>query len=82
MTNAPWNGVRVACAICAVGAALLAVVAGNDLYFTGFPDSHLTDYDKAAALPKRILMWGQWGLSCCSWSWPPGRSILGTAWWG
>ena len=52
--------VRVACAICAVAALLLAVMAGNDLYFAGFPDSHLTDYDKSAELPKRVLMWGEW----------------------
>jgi len=53
--------VRVACAICALAAALLALMAGSDLYFTGFPDSHLTDFDKAAELPKRVLMWGEWG---------------------
>jgi hypothetical protein len=53
---------RVACAVCALAAVLLALMAGSDLYFTGFPDSHLTDYDKAAELPKRVLMWGEWGL--------------------
>ena len=40
----------------------LAVLAGSDLYFAGFPDSHLTDYDLAAEMPKRVLMWGEWGL--------------------
>lgn len=55
--------VRAGCAMCAVAAALLAAAAGNDLYFTGFPDSHLTDYDKAAELPKRILMWGEWAFA-------------------
>ncbi|EHB53944.1 hypothetical protein MycrhDRAFT_4407 [Mycolicibacterium rhodesiae JS60] len=53
--------VRTGCAICAVAAVLLAVIAWNDLYFTGFPDSHLTDYDTAAEVPKRVLMWGEWG---------------------
>jgi hypothetical protein len=53
--------VRVVCAVCAVTALLLAVIAGSDLYFAGFPDSHLTDYDKAAELPKRVLIWGEWG---------------------
>jgi hypothetical protein len=51
----------VACAVGAVAALLLAVLAETDLYFTGFPDSHLTDYDKAAELPKRVLMWGERG---------------------
>jgi hypothetical protein len=53
--------VRVVYAVCAVAALLLAVMAGSDLYFTGFPDSHLTDYDKAAEVSKRVLMWVEWG---------------------
>ncbi|WP_233209149.1 hypothetical protein [Mycobacterium sp. ENV421] len=53
--------VRVVCAVSAVAAVLLAVLAANDLYFAGFPDSHLTDYDRAAGTPKRVLMWAQWG---------------------
>ncbi|WP_179468441.1 hypothetical protein [Mycolicibacterium vinylchloridicum] len=53
--------VRTGCAICAVAAMLLAVIAWNDLYFAGFPDSHLTAYDKAADVPKRVLAWGEWG---------------------
>ena len=53
--------VRVGCVLCAVAALVLAIVAGNDLYFTGFPDSHLTDYDIAAETPKRVLMWVEWG---------------------
>ncbi|WP_431231229.1 hypothetical protein ACQ856_16515 [Mycolicibacterium psychrotolerans] len=52
---------RVVCALSAVAAFLLAVMAANDLYFAGFPDSHLTDYDRAAETPKRVLMWAQWG---------------------
>jgi hypothetical protein len=28
---------------------------------TGFPDGHLTDYDKAAEAPKRILTWVELG---------------------
>ena len=52
--------VRVACAVCALAAVLLALMAWSDLYFTGFPDSHLTDFDKAAELPKNVLMWGEW----------------------
>jgi hypothetical protein len=36
-------------------------IGGGDLSLTGFPDSHLTDYDKAADAPKRILMWMEFG---------------------
>ena len=52
---------RVVCAASAVAAFLLAVMAANDLYFAGFPDSHLTEYDRAAETPKRVLMWVQSG---------------------
>lgn len=51
----------VACIVCAIAALGSAFLASVDLYLTGFPDSHLTDYDKAAKAPKRILMWVQWG---------------------
>jgi hypothetical protein len=53
--------VRAVCVFGAVVALLTAVLAGNDLYFTGFPDSHYTDYDTAAETPKRVLMWVEWG---------------------
>lgn len=53
---------RAVCAAFAVAALLSAVIAGGDLYFAGFPDSHLTDYDTAAATPKRILIWAEVGL--------------------
>jgi hypothetical protein len=55
--------VRMLCALGAGAALLLAVIAGNDLYFAGFPDSHLTDYDKAAEAPKQVLMWVECGLA-------------------
>jgi hypothetical protein len=45
-------------AIAAVGLAYLAVW---DLYLTGFPDGHLTDYDKAVDAPKHVLMWVEVG---------------------
>lgn len=51
----------VACIVCAIAALGSAFLASIDLYLTGFPDSHLTDYDKAAKAPKRLLMWAQWG---------------------
>jgi hypothetical protein len=52
--------VAVVCAVGASAALGLAALASMDLYLTGFPDSHLTDYDKAASAPKRILAWVQW----------------------
>lgn len=54
---------RAACALCAVAALLLAVIAGSDIYLTGFPDSHFTDYDMAAATPKRVLTWLEVGFA-------------------
>ena len=51
----------IACVICAVGALGLVAFASIDIYLTGFPDSHLTDYDKAAEAPKQILVWVEWG---------------------
>jgi hypothetical protein len=51
----------VACIVGAVAALWFAVEAAGDLYLTGFPDSHFTDYDKAVEVPKRILMWAEFG---------------------
>jgi uncharacterized membrane protein required for colicin V production len=51
----------VACIVGAVAALWFAVQAAGDLYLTGFPDSHFTDYDKAVEVPKRILMWAEFG---------------------
>jgi hypothetical protein len=51
----------VACVVAAIGALSLGYLAAGDLYLTGFPDGHLTDYDRAADAPKRILMWTEFG---------------------
>jgi hypothetical protein len=51
----------VACVVGAAAASLLSYLAVGDLYLTGFPDSHLTDYDKAVDAPKHILMWAEIG---------------------
>lgn len=45
----------VACVVAAIAALLLSYLAAWDLYLTGFPDGHLTDYDKAVDAPKPIL---------------------------
>jgi hypothetical protein len=51
----------VACIVGAIAALWFAVQASWDLALTGFPDSHFTDYDKAVEVPKRILMWAEFG---------------------
>src|ERR1700761_488658 len=53
--------VIVACVVAALAALGLTLLAAWDLYLTGFPDSHFTDYDKAVELPKRILIWVEFG---------------------
>ncbi|MCV7412264.1 hypothetical protein AWC05_16745 [Mycobacterium florentinum] len=55
--------VRAACVACVVAALGLALNGAMDLYLTGFPDGHLTDYDKAAHTPKQILLWAEFGLA-------------------
>jgi hypothetical protein len=52
---------RVASVVAAIAALFLSFQAAGDLYLTGFPDGHLTDYDKAVDTPKRILMWVEVG---------------------
>jgi hypothetical protein len=58
---APMALAIVACVVAAVAALGLHVLASWDLYLTGFPDSHLTDYDESVDAPKRILMWAELG---------------------
>ena len=59
---APKNAPAIiACVVCAIAALGLVYMASMDIYLTGFPDSHLTAYDKAADAPKRIIVWVEWG---------------------
>ncbi len=51
----------VACTVGIVAALWFALQAAGDLALTGFPDSHFTDYDKAVEVPKRTLMWAEFG---------------------
>jgi cell division protein FtsW (lipid II flippase) len=55
--------VRAACLVCAVAALGLGLYAAMGLYFAGFPDGHLTDYDDAVSAPKRLLQWAEFGLA-------------------
>jgi hypothetical protein len=50
-----------ACTVGVLAALFVTWQAFWDLALTGFPDSHYTDYDKAVELPKRILMWVEFG---------------------
>jgi cell division protein FtsW (lipid II flippase) len=60
---APMSALAIiACVVGAIAALGLVYLASMDIYLTGFPDSHLTDYDKAADAPKRILVWVEWGI--------------------
>jgi hypothetical protein len=52
---------KVACVLAAIVALFISYLAAGDLYLAGFPDGHLTDYDKAVEAPKRILMWVEFG---------------------
>jgi hypothetical protein len=52
---------RAVCVVAATAALFISYRAAGDLYLTGFPDGHLTDYDKAVDTPKRILMWVEVG---------------------
>jgi hypothetical protein len=53
----------VACILCVLVALFLAFMTFNELYFFGFPDSHVTDYQKAAEPPLRLLGWAEVGLA-------------------
>ncbi len=57
------SGMRgtVACVVIAIAALFLSYLAAGNLYLTGFPDGHLTDYDKAVDTPEHILMWVELG---------------------
>ncbi|BBX46723.1 hypothetical protein GCM10009641_41240 [Mycobacterium cookii] len=54
---------RVACVVAAIAALFISYLAAGDLYLAGFPDGHLTDYDKAVETPKRILLWVEFGFA-------------------
>ena len=58
-----WSAVivRVFCGLCAVFALGLVLDVASGLYLTGFPDGHLTDYDKAVDRPEHLLLWAQAG---------------------
>lgn len=62
MTSLANVSARILCVVAALVAAGLALAAVSDLVFTGFPDSHLTDYAKAVDVPKQVLLWVELGL--------------------
>jgi len=54
--------VTVVCFLCAVGALGLAFYTYMDVSMFGFPDGHVTDYQKAAGAPLRVITWVAAGL--------------------
>jgi hypothetical protein len=46
---------RIGCIVCAVGALYLAFLTINEVALAGFPDGHVTDYDKAAHAPLSVI---------------------------
>src|SRR5690242_12166159 len=47
--------VRIACVVCAFAALLLAFMTYSEVALAGFPDGHLTDYDRAANKPLEVF---------------------------
>lgn len=52
----------IACVICAVAAFGLALVTGMEVSMFGFPDGYVTDYQKAAGPPLKVITWVAAGL--------------------
>jgi hypothetical protein len=52
----------IACVICAVAALGLSFLTNMDVSMFGFPDGYVTDYQKAAGAPLRIITWVAAGL--------------------
>lgn len=53
---------RIGCVVGAIAALWLAFLTFNQVALAGFPDSHLTDYDKAADGPLGVLSYVEAGL--------------------
>jgi hypothetical protein len=51
----------VACVGCGIAALGLAFMTFMSLSLSGFPDSHVTDYEKAADGPLGVLAWAEVG---------------------
>jgi hypothetical protein len=47
----------IACVAGAIAAVWLAYTTSMEVTLAGFPDGHLTDYDKAVDAPLTILAW-------------------------
>ena len=47
----------IACVVCAIAALGLAFTTSTDVSIAGFPDGHVTDYEKAVDAPLTILAW-------------------------
>jgi hypothetical protein len=49
----------IACVVCAVVALALAFMTFMQVSMAGFPDGHVTDYDRAVEAPLTILAWAE-----------------------
>jgi hypothetical protein len=76
-SNAALRGAvaTVACVVCAIAALCLAFTTWNQAALAGFPDGHVTDYEKVAGAPLTILAWAQagFGLLFLALAFPPIR---------
>jgi hypothetical protein len=52
----------IACVICAVAAIGLALLTSMDVSMFGFPDGYVTDYQKAAGPPLKVITRASAGL--------------------
>lgn len=52
----------IASAICAVAAIGVAVMTWMDVSMFGFPDGYVTDYQRAAGPPLKVISWAAAGL--------------------
>src|ERR1700756_4101266 len=61
-TAAPMRAlVIIACVVCAIAALGLAFMTLMDVSMNGFPDGHITDYERATDAPLTILAWVEAG---------------------
>ncbi len=51
----------IACLVCAIAAVCLAFMTYMEVALVGFPDGHVTDYEKAVDAPLTILAWVEAG---------------------
>lgn len=59
-TNSPYQAphiVSIVSVILALAIIALTLIGFMDISLTGFPDGHITEYEKATRLPRTVLLW-------------------------